>query len=119
MAGLVSRAKASRTERLELTGGCVDSPSAWKYLVQAVQLVLVGPGLLQLGPLPRVHELGSFCLNLSALRLDGFLDSRVVLGNQPLVGVDPLRDTFSLEALVCKLLLHRDRGEIDTSVVGL
>ena len=117
--GLVGRAKAGRTERLELAGCCGGSPSIWKYLVRAVQLVFVGPGLLQPGHLSRVHELGSFCLNLPALRLDGFLDRCVVLGHQPLVVVDPLRDPFSLEALVRELLVHRHRGEIDSSVVRL
>src|SRR5918998_5835592 len=82
------------------------------------------------GPLPRAHkEFGSFRLYLAVLRLaalrlaslclGGFLDRRVVLLDHLLVTVDLLREPPAPKTLCRELLLSRDRGEIDTTIIGL
>jgi hypothetical protein len=58
-------------------------------------------------------------LVLATLRLEGLLDRRIVLGNQPLVVVDPLCDAFALEALIYEFLVHRNRSEVHSPVVRL
>src|SRR5215208_2347624 len=64
------------------------------------------------------HPTG-YWLVLATLRLEGLLDRRVVLGNQPLVVVYPLCDAFALEALINEFLVHRNRSEVYSPVVRL
>jgi hypothetical protein len=59
-----------------------------------------------------------YWLTLATLRLEGLLDRRVVLGHQPLVVVNPLGDAFALEALIYEFLVHRNRSEVHSPVVG-